>query len=78
VRKAVDEGKPLRAIDPSPALDPARAVAAKESHGGTGPRAVQAHLASIRERANVLSNAAGAIPSLDALAAAVAAESLTA
>jgi argininosuccinate lyase len=67
VRAALEAGLPLtkmgdraKAIHPEldaaalAALDPARAVAAKESPGGTGPRAVAAQLAHLRARAGAL------------------------
>jgi argininosuccinate lyase len=59
------------------ALDPRRAVAAKESVGGTGPRAVAAQLESARARAAEMRARAAAVPTLDALARAIAAEPLT-
>ncbi len=59
------------------ALDPIRAVAAKESAGGTGPRAVAAQLASARARAGELHARAAAIPSIQSLARAIANEPLT-
>jgi argininosuccinate lyase len=59
------------------ALDPIRAVAAKESAGGTGPRAVAAQLDSARARATALHARASAIPSQQSLAHAIAVEPLT-
>jgi argininosuccinate lyase len=58
-------------------LDPVRAVAAKESAGGTGPRAVAAQLESARARAAAFKARAATVPALDALARAVGAEPLT-
>ncbi len=79
---AVAAGEPLRAIDAARAravhpaldgdalraLDPASAVAAKESDGGTGPRAVEAQIEWLRERAAALSAKASAHGSLDEIA----------
>ncbi len=90
VSLAVEEGIPLRAIDAArarevhPALDgealgvlePRRAVAAKESFGGTGPRAVDAQLAWLHERANALRLSAAAHGTIEALAQRVFAEPL--
>jgi argininosuccinate lyase len=90
VAMAVDEGIGLRAIDPTrarqvhpaldaqslDALDPATAVAAKESPGGTGPRAVDAQIAWLRQRATALSAKGEAHGSLDVLARRVFAEPL--
>jgi argininosuccinate lyase len=59
------------------ALDPRRAVAAKESPGGTGPRAVTEQLDSAYARAAEFAARARALPTLDALASAIAAEPLT-
>ena len=59
------------------ALDPIRAVAAKESAGGTGPRAVAAQLASARARATELHARASAVPTIRTLARAIATEPLT-
>jgi len=50
------------------ALDPATAVAAKESFGGTGPRSVDAQIAWLREHASALSARASAQGSLDTVA----------
>jgi argininosuccinate lyase len=72
VAEAVREGVALRAIDETRAraihpaldaqallaLDPATAVAAKESFGGTGPRSVDAQIAWLREQASALSRRA--------------------
>jgi argininosuccinate lyase len=90
VARAVEEGIPLRAMGPDRAqqihsaldetclraLEPAAAVAGKESVGGTGPRAVDAQIAWLRERASVLSAKAEAHGSLKALAERVFAEPL--
>ena len=70
VRAALEAGLPLsamgeKALSLHPALDaaalavldPARAVAAKESPGGTGPRSVAAQLTQIRARADALTKA---------------------
>jgi argininosuccinate lyase len=59
------------------ALDPIRAVAAKESAGGTGPRAVAAQLESARARVRDLHARAAAVPTIQSLARAIAAEPLT-
>jgi argininosuccinate lyase len=50
------------------ALDPAAAVAAKESAGGTGPKSVAAQLESIEAEAVKLDETARAVPSLESLA----------
>jgi argininosuccinate lyase len=90
VAMAVDEGIGLRAVDPTrarqvhpaldaqslDALDPATAVAAKESPGGTGPRAVDAQIAWLRQRATALSAKGEVHGSLDVLARRVFAEPL--
>jgi len=90
VRRALDAGQTLRAISPEvaksvhsaidesalAALDPARAAAAKESPGGTGPRSVAAQRVALRERAARLAAAADRIPTLDALAERIAHEEL--
>ena len=90
VALAVDEGVSLRAVGAAKAqtvhalfdahalqaLDPKTAVAAKESVGGTGPLAVEAQLAWLRQRAAELGAAAGKHGSLDALAQRVFAEPL--
>jgi argininosuccinate lyase len=59
------------------ALDPVRAVAAKESIGGTGPRAVAAQLEGARSRAQALLARASAVPTIQSLARSIAAEPLT-
>jgi argininosuccinate lyase len=90
VALAVDEGIPLRAVDTQRAqtvhpaldadalraLDPAAAVAAKESLGGTGPRAVDAQIAWLKRQAGDLAAAADAQGSIDALARRVFSEPL--
>ena len=90
VRRAVDAGVPLASLDEvtarsvHPAFDarvlgalaPAAAVAAKESAGGTGPRAIDAQLASARERADTLAAISASTPQLDAVARAIATEPL--
>jgi len=68
---------PALTADALAALDPIRAVAAKESAGGTGPRAVAAQLASARARATELHARASAVPTLRTLARAIATEPLT-
>ena len=68
---------PALNADALAALDPIRAVAAKESAGGTGPRAVAAQLESARGRARDLHARASAVPTLQSLARAIAAEPLT-
>ena len=92
VKKATEEGVWLSGIDPAVAakvhasidpealasLDPATAVAAKESVGGTGPRAVEAQLRELRASAEHLASAATSIPSLAAIAERIAGEPLEA
>ena len=87
---AVDTGIPLRSVDVARArdvhpaldaealraLDPAAAVKAKESIGGTGPRAVEAQIAWLRQEAVRLSGAADAQGTLDVLAERVFSEPL--
>jgi argininosuccinate lyase len=58
------------------ALDPATAVAAKESIGGTGPRSVAQQLAWLRARAGELSAKAAEHGTIDAIATRVFAEPL--
>jgi argininosuccinate lyase len=58
------------------ALDPAAAVRAKESLGGTGPRSVDAQIAWLREQSRELKDRAAAHGTIDALAARVFAEPL--
>lgn len=91
VAMAVERGVSLRAIGPAQAsdihaaldaeslraLDPAAAVAAKESFGGAGPNAVDAQIAWLRERARAtLLPKADAHGTLDELAKRVFAEPL--
>jgi argininosuccinate lyase len=90
VALAVGEGTALRGIDPARAraihpgldaealraLEPAAAVAAKESFGGTGPRSVDAQVAWLRERARAHSQKAQGHGSLRVLAERVFAEPL--
>jgi hypothetical protein len=57
-------------------LDPAVAVAAKESAGGTGPRATDAQIAWLRERGSALSQKATGHGALGVLAQRVFAEPL--
>jgi argininosuccinate lyase len=90
VALAVREGIPLRGIDPATAreihpgfdaeslraLEPAAAVAAKESLGGTGPRSVDAQIAWLRDRARKHSKNAEEHGSLAVLAERVFAEPL--
>jgi argininosuccinate lyase len=87
VRVAVERGVALSALSPEEmravkpeidarviaALDPAKAVSAKESLGGTGPRSVGAQIELLREAASALSARADAVPTLEALAHRVAA-----
>ena len=58
------------------ALEPATAVASKESLGGTGPRAVDAQIAWLHERARTLARKAEGHGSLGVLAERVFAEPL--
>ena len=90
VAAAVDRGVALGSIGPAEAsaihpaldesalraLDPATAVAAKESIGGTGPRAVAQQLAWLRARALELSAKAAEHGTIDAIATRVFAEPL--
>jgi argininosuccinate lyase len=90
VRRALDAGHGLRetslevaqsvhsAIDAEAlaVLDPARAAAAKESAGGTGPRSVAAQRKELAARAAELGAIAARVPSLDAIADAIAREVL--
>ncbi len=90
VAVAVAEGVSLRSVDMGRAknihhaldadslraLEPGTAVAAKESAGGTGPRAVDAQIAWLRERADALSAKAKGYGSLEVLAQRVFAEPL--
>ncbi len=90
VSRAQDAGITLRAISADVArsvhsaideetlavLDPARAAAAKESAGGTGPKSVAAQLQALRERADHLTAIAEKIPTLESIADAIAREPL--
>jgi argininosuccinate lyase len=90
VALAVREGIALSAVDPARAhelhpafdgeslraLEPAAAVASKESLGGTGPRSVDAQIAWLRERSRVHSRRAEGHGSLGVLAERVFAEPL--
>jgi argininosuccinate lyase len=90
VALAVSEGVGLRAIGPAQAraihpsmdadalraLEPEAAVAAKESLGGTGPRAVDAQIAWLSNRASELAAKANVHGSLEALARRIFAEPL--
>jgi argininosuccinate lyase len=91
VALAIEEGVPLRAVEEARAqsvhaafdaqtlqsLDPASAVVAKESVGGTGPHAVRAQIAWLRERAKELGATAELQGSLGAIAARIFSEPLT-
>ncbi len=90
VAAAIDRGIPLRKIDAAfaksvhpaldaqalLALDPAAAVSAKESAGGTGPIAVGHQITWLRTRARALANQAQPHATLDLLAQRVFAEPL--
>lgn len=90
VREAIDAGRPLAQTDPARAkavhpaldedalraLDPAAAVRAKESAGGTGPRSVAAQIAQLESHASRLAAAAAAVPTFDSLAEGILAEPL--
>jgi len=90
VAEAVRDGVALRAIPADRAqaiypaldaqallaLDPATAVAAKESLGGTGPRSVAAQIAWLRDQASALSMRASAQGSLEVVARRIFAEPL--
>ena len=90
VASAVGKGIALREIDAEEALrvhpaidgnalkalDPDDAVAAKESPGGTGPRAVGAQIEWLRDRARALSAKAKEHGAIDMLAARIFAEPL--
>jgi argininosuccinate lyase len=90
VADAVAAGVPLSSLDEArarvihpaldaaalAALDPASAVAAKESLGGTGPRAVDAQIAWLDGTARSLAEAARKHGTLDVIAARVFAEPL--
>jgi argininosuccinate lyase len=90
VRTALDAGLRLRDVDPAHAaaihpafdattlavLDPARAAAAKESPGGTGPQSLTHQVSALRGKVTSLSERAGRYPSLDAIAKTIAEEPL--
>lgn len=90
VRASLDRGASLasvtaeeaRAIHPAfdeaalLVLDPERAVAAKESAGGTGPKSVAVQIEALGRELAALSARAKAVPSLDELATRIAAEDL--
>ena len=90
VKKANDEGTWLSGIDPAiatkihpgldakalEALDPAHAVAAKESFGGTGPKTVQAQLDTLRANGEMFIASATEVPTLASIAETIAAEPL--
>jgi argininosuccinate lyase len=82
VQTAIDDKVPMRDVpierataihtafdaDALRALDPVTAVAAKESHGGTGPKSVDAQLTGLHARADRLDQTVARHPTLDALA----------
>ncbi|MGZ3456722.1 MAG: argininosuccinate lyase [Polyangiales bacterium] len=87
VRRAIDAGVSLADADLSgihpaldseakKALDPRAAAAAKESIGGTGPRAVNDQIEALRIEAEHLAATAANTPTLDTIAARIAAEPL--
>jgi argininosuccinate lyase len=90
VRHAVDNGIMLRAVDASvaatfhpaldasvlAALDPASAMRAKESIGGTGPNAVSEQIEALIGESERLAAIASTTPTLSAIAARIAAEPL--
>jgi argininosuccinate lyase len=90
VALAVEQGIPLRGVDAQRAhaihpaldaeslraLDPAAAVAAKESFGGTGPQSVDGQIAWLRDRARAHAKKAAEHGSLQVLAERVFAEPL--
>jgi argininosuccinate lyase len=90
VAAAVEKGIPLRSVDPERArsihpaldaealraLDAGRAVAAKESLGGTGPRSVDAQLEWLRARVRDLTAKGNVHGTLDEIARRVFAEPL--
>ncbi len=81
VRRALDRGETLtamttedaRTVHPAfdatvlAALDPEAACAAKESLGGTGPRALDQQLAALEHDCDALERTIAAIPSLDSV-----------
>jgi argininosuccinate lyase len=90
VRRAGDAGVPLVSLDEATAksvhpafnaqvlaaLAPAQAIAAKESIGGTGPRSIDVQLEAGRARVDALVKKSAAIPTLESIAQAIAAEPL--
>jgi len=90
VRHALDAGVTLRAVssadakaihptldrDALLALDPVRATEAKESAGGTGPRAIAEQQRALAEHASGLASKATRIPSLEQVADTIAREPL--
>jgi argininosuccinate lyase len=88
VKKANDEGVWLSGIDPAiatkihagldakalEALDPATAVAAKESFGGTGPKSVRAQIDTLRDSGEMYIASASEVPTLASIAEIIAAE----
>lgn len=90
VRRAIDAGHGLREVSPEVAqsvhsaidadalavLDPARAAAAKESAGGTGPKSVAAQRESLRGHIARATLAAQSIPTLEQIADTIAKETL--
>jgi len=91
VRKAVDEGVALATIDPAIAatfhpsldaevlrvLDPAAAMRAKQSIGGTAPSAVREQIEALTAEAERLAAIAANTPTLPTLSARIAAEPLS-
>lgn len=81
VKVAAEAGVPLREVSVDvastvhesfdantlAALAPEKAILAKESAGGTGPRAVAAQLAEVQTGADELSNYAKALPTLESI-----------
>jgi argininosuccinate lyase len=67
---------PALDTDALAALDPDRAMRAKQSQGGTAPERVREQLAVLRDNAKKMCARADAVPSLDAIAEAIRAESL--
>jgi argininosuccinate lyase len=90
VHRAIALGVPLAKIDPREGtaihplldesalavLDPAAAMAAKESTGGTGPSAVSAQIVELHAIADAIDETAIAVPTLPSIAARIAAEPL--
>ncbi len=90
VRRALDAGHSLRDVAPEVAqsvhsaidvealavLDPARAAAAKESAGGTGPKSVAAQREALRAQIARATLAARSVPTLEHVAETIAKETL--